>query len=121
MKVLNVDDNKLITEALEFAFQALGHDFSFTNSGKDAVEMIRNNSYDAVFLDVAMPEFSGTDVIKELDTTGSIKDYNIVLLTASTIDDDEMKWFIEKGVRGVIKKPIDITRLEKEISEIFSP
>jgi len=46
-----------------------------------------------------MPEFSGVDVVKELETTGTIKDYNIVLLTALTIDDDEMKWFIEKGIR----------------------
>jgi len=67
-----------------------------------------------------MPEFSGVDVVKELETTGTIKDYNIVLLTALTIDDDEMKWFIEKGIRGIIKKPIDMTRLEKEVNGIFS-
>ncbi|PBO84971.1 MAG: hypothetical protein COA77_06790 [Thaumarchaeota archaeon] len=45
----------------------MGHKFSFTNSGKEAVDLIKNNSYDLVLLNLAMPNFSGYNVIGELE------------------------------------------------------
>ena len=66
MKILVVDDSVDITEALEMILEVLGHDFSSTNSGKEAVDLIKNNSYDVILLDLAMPGFSGLDVINEL-------------------------------------------------------
>jgi len=45
----------------------MGHKFSFTNSGKEAVDLIKNDSYDLVLLNLAMPNFSGYNVIGELE------------------------------------------------------
>jgi len=57
LKILGVDDSKDITEALEMTFEVMGHDFSSTNSGKETVDLIKNNSYDVILLDLAMPGF----------------------------------------------------------------
>ena len=54
-----------------------------------------------------MPEFSGFDVIDELEKIANISDFNIILFTASNINDAEIQRLVQKGVRGIIKKPIE--------------
>lgn len=120
MKILGIDDNVDITELLSMTLSAMGHDFSFVNSGKEGVKLICEKNYDAVLLDLAMPEFSGFDVLKELETTGNLGDYNIILFTASSVSDTEINEFIKKGVKGIIRKPIEVDELEKQISKLVS-
>ena len=120
MKILCVDDSVDITEALELTLDILGHDVSSTNSGKEAVDLIKNNSFDAILLDLAMPEFSGLDVISELESIKNIRDLNIIIFSASVMTESEVKELTQKGVRGVIRKPADIKVLEDEIKRIIS-
>ena len=68
---------------------------------------MNNQKFDVIILDLAMPEFSGKDVILQLKNNGKIKDHNIVCLTASSPSgeyEDEIK---SMGVKAVLKKPID--------------
>ena len=95
LKILVVDDSVDITEALEMTLEVMGHNFSSTNSGKEAVDLIKNNSYDVILLDLAMPGFSGFDVINELQTMPSVKDLNIIIFTASTFNDSESVGFFQ--------------------------
>ena len=120
MKILGIDDNVDITELLSMTLTAMGHEFSFTNSGKEGIKLICEKKHDAVLLDLAMPTFSGFDVLRELETIGNLADYNIILFTASSISDTEINEFIEKGVRGIIRKPIEVNHLEKEITKLVS-
>lgn len=101
-------------------FEVMGHDFSSTNSGKQAIDLIKNNSYDVILLDLAMPEFSGLDVINELQTMPNVKYLNIIIFTASTFNDSESAEFFQKGVCGIIRKPIDVSGLEIEIKRILA-
>ena len=97
----------------------MGHKFSFTNSGKEAVDLIKNNSYDLVLLNLAMPNFSGYNVIEELEKKDNINNFNIVLLSEYTINDAEIRRLVQKGIRGIIKKPIELHDLQKEIEELI--
>lgn len=120
MKILGIDDNVDITELLSMTLSAMGHEFSFVNSGKEGVKLIFEKKYDVVLLDLAMPEFSGLDVLKELETKGNIADYNIILFTASSVSQSEINEFLGKGIRGVIRKPVEVDELEKQISKLMS-
>ena len=120
MKILGIDDNIDITELLSITLGAMGHEFSSANSGKEGIKLIIEQKYDAILLDLAMPEFSGFDVLKELETTGNLGDYNIILFTASSVSDTEINEFIKKGVKGIIRKPIEVDELEKQISKLVS-
>ena len=120
MKILSIDDNEGITETLGDVFEMSGHEYFSTNSGIDAIELIKNNQYDVILLDYSMPEFSGLDVIAKLETMGNLRDFNIVMFTASFISESEINELIQKGVREVIKKPIEVDDLVKRLLEFSS-
>ena len=107
MKLLLVDDNKDITTMLSKYFIQKGHSCTVSNSGSNGLNMITASQYDAVLLDLAMPEFSGTDIVEELFKSGKIAKLNIVALTASSIDSEKEEYLKKMGVRAVLKKPID--------------
>ena len=56
------------------------------------LKLLVEKNHDAVLLDLAMPEFSGLDVMRELETRGDLSDYNIILFTASSIVDLEINF-----------------------------
>lgn len=107
MKILLIDDNKDITDMFAKFFTLKGHHTVVSNSGQNGLQMIENEAYDVILLDLAMPEFSGRDIVDHLNKNGKIHDYLIVSLTASSISDDDKTYLVDKGIHSVLKKPID--------------
>ena len=107
MKILIIDDNKDITKMFSKYMTIKGHSCSVVNDGRSGLNLIENKTFDVVILDLAMPEFSGSDVIDALCKSGKIKNQNIVTLTASIISDEEESTLKSKGVHSCLKKPID--------------
>ncbi len=107
MHFLLVDDNKEITKIMSKYFTKKGHLCTVSNDGRNALEILQNQKFDVTLLDLAMPEFSGRDLVMHLKTNGKINDHNIVCLTASSPSgeyEDELK---SMGVKAILKKPID--------------
>jgi DNA-binding response OmpR family regulator len=69
MKVLVIDDNHDITEVLSFYFEHENIDYELINNGKEGLKAIREHNFDLILLDMAMPEFSGIEVIRSLKKT----------------------------------------------------
>lgn len=107
MKLLLIDDNKDITTMLSKYFIQKGHSCSISNNGHNGLNMITANQYDVVLLDLAMPEFSGTDIVEELFKNGKMGKLNIVALTASSVSTEKEEHLKKMGVCAVLKKPID--------------
>ena len=107
MKILLIDDNKDITTMLSKYLVLKGHSCSVSNNGHNGLNMITSNQYDAVLLDLAMPEFSGVDIVEELYKNGKIAKLNIVALTASSVSADREEHLKKMGVKAILKKPID--------------
>ena len=82
MKLLVVDDSKDITDVLMVYCESKGVECTVVNAGIDGLEVIRNNSnFDLILLDLAMPEFSGLDVIQTLKNENLLERRNIVVFT----------------------------------------
>src|SRR3989338_7530999 len=107
MKILIIDDNKDITKMFSKYMTIKGHSCSVVNDGRSGLNLIEKKIFDAIILDLAMPEFSGSDIIDVLYESGKIKNVNIVTLTASSISDEVESTLKNKGVRLCLKKPID--------------
>lgn len=111
MKILIVDDNKEITELFETTLTSKGHSVKVSNDGKEGLDLIKKNESDLVLLDLAIPNFSGRDILTELKKEGPIEPYNIYLFTASVISDTEIEDLVKLGVSGCLRKPIRLDDL----------
>ena len=107
LHILLIDDNKEITTMLAKYLKSSSHEVSVSNDGRNGLNMIINNKFDVVLLDLAMPEFSGTDIIESLAKENKIKNQKIILFTASSKPEDEISELIKKGAHSCLKKPID--------------
>jgi two-component system, OmpR family, response regulator len=118
MKILVIDDSQDITDLLEKVLSSIGHDVTSTDNGRDGLELTRSQQFDAIFLDIAMPDFSGLDFIDTLEQDGKLKANRIVLFTASSISNDEVADLIKRGVHSCIRKPMQIEKLFEKIDEL---
>lgn len=120
MKILLIDDNQDITKMFSKYFRLMGHDVSVSNDGHNGLQMIQDGKFDVVLLDLAMPNFSGRDIVNYLYKNNTIDSHTIVTLTASSISDDDKIELQRKGVHHVLKKPIDPDELLKYLERIKS-
>lgn len=102
MKILMVDDDSLVLNALSTILGKSGYEIILaTTDSKKAIETYKENKIDVVILDIRMKEVNGVDVaieILEFD-----KDAKIMLLTTFNDRDDIIR-ALNKGVLGVILK-----------------
>ena len=111
MKLLVVDDNEEITEGIKYYFSTdQTIDCEVTNDGPQGLERIRNDKFDLILLDLAMPDFSGFDVVKSLKQDGLLESKNIVIFTASS-NQDLLKEVRNNGVKEIFKKPFSLDQL----------
>ncbi len=115
MKLLLIEDNDDISNMISQYLRLKKHDCMVTNNGKDGLNQILAKNYDAVLMDLAMPEFSGYDVIESLEKEGKLKEKKIIILTATPITETKMKELEKRGVYSCIKKPIQLNELSKVI------
>ena len=80
-----VEVNADISEAMSLYCGAKKDiDCQVINNGREGLERIRNDKFDLILLDIAMPEFSGSDVIESLRQDQLIESKKIVIFTASS-------------------------------------
>ena len=118
MKILIVDDNEQITKMLTTFLELKEHQCTIANDGNEGLKQIKANNYDVILLDLAMPEFDGYSVIKNLEESDTLKDHKIIVFTASTITQDELEKLVKRGVTAYLLKPIDIDLLHSKLVEI---
>lgn len=119
MKVLIVDDNQDIADMLSKYLTLNNFECSVSYNGRNGLSMIENQQFDVVLLDLAMPEFSGTDIVNTLVRKNKIKDQTIIILTASSKSEKEIDDLITKGVHSCLKKPIDPDYLVDYLKNLF--
>ena len=120
MKILGIDDNADINALLETVLIASGHEYTSVTDGREGIKLIQQNKYDILLLDLAMPEFSGHDVLAALRKEKLFDKQKIVILTASSITDEEIDKILKDGVIGCIKKPLDIDLLVEKLEQIHA-
>lgn len=108
MKVLVVDDDDAIRMLIHRVLKRKGIEASLARDGEEALEMISQDDYEFVFLDMIMPKIDGYTVLKRLE--GEYPDYlhRVYAITATPGLVKEMVPYI----RGIISKPFDVKTIE---------
>ena len=114
-KILVVDDDILVLDALEQLLVADGYEVTTATRGHEALEILEREHFDLVVLDVVMPKMTGFDVCREIrtwdDEKGRVK---IIMLTAKT-DPRDLEIGEDAGCDLYLTKPIDPRRLKELI------
>jgi CheY-like chemotaxis protein len=115
--ILVVDDDRNITELTQIILETAGYNCRVVNSGRECIKVLEESrtrkdsegtgmsQFDLILLDVAMPGFSGIDVVANLKKQNLFPLNRVVFFTASSssvLDEVELKRF---GVLDCFKKP----------------
>jgi len=117
MKVLLIDDNKDINDMVCLCLETQDITVKVVDEGREGLRSIKENHFDVVLLDLAMPEFSGFDIFKALKDEDLLKSKNIVIFTASSVTDNEVQEMLLTGAKAVLKKPISIDDLIETVEK----
>jgi len=120
MKILGIDDNEDLLQLCETVLNSDGHEYTGIDNGKEGLELIRDEKFDAVLLDLSMPDFCGIDVIDALVEENIMNKQKVVIFTATFPSEKEIDLFLEKGVHSVLKKPVDPDALSKFVYKLES-
>ena len=82
-----------------------------TGDGKAGLQSIKKDKFDAILLDLAIPEFSGFDIFRSLKDENLLGSRNVLIFTASSVTDEDMKEMLSAGAKGVLRKPLSIDEL----------
>jgi len=113
-KVLLVDDEKDFLDIMAERMEAQGMDVSTANSAEDALEMVQKESYDAIVMDLMMPEMDGFKALKLFKETKP--EVQVILLTAN-VPEEKCVEAIKLGAMDVIEKPADLNLLTQKIEK----
>ncbi|NQZ66792.1 MAG: response regulator [Lentisphaeria bacterium] len=117
LKILMVEDNK-INQKLQYKMLSnMGHKVTIANDGLEALEMIRREDYDLVFMDMQMPNLNGLDATKEIRKLNI--DTPIIALTANAYDEDR-RLCIESGMDAFVAKPITRNKITDAIVKVIT-
>ncbi len=114
-KVLVVDDEKLIVKGIRFSLEQDNMEVDCAYDGEEALEMVQNNQYDIILLDIMLPKLTGLEVCQQIR---EFSDVPIVMLTAKGDDMDKILG-LEYGADDYITKPFNILEVKARIKAIM--
>ena len=111
MKILVVDDEKLLVKGIKFNLENEGYQVECAYDGAAAVELARSGGFDLIILDLMMPEIDGLEACMRIREFSNVP---VIMLTARSEDVDKIIGF-ECGADDYITKPFNLLELKARI------
>ena len=115
-RVLVVDDSPANRKLIEALLKKLEVQVSLAESGRAAVQVLQDQAFDAVLMDVNMPEMDGLQATREIRNGEGEARIPIIALTASALPGDREKC-LEAGMDDYIKKPVNLAGLRAALGK----
>jgi adenylate cyclase len=113
--LLVVDDNKVNRILLARGLEQDGHTIETAENGRQALEMLKRDSYDLVLLDIEMPELNGYQVLEACLQDMELR--NLPVIMTSALDEiDSVVKCIELGAEDYLNKPVNPILLRARIN-----
>ncbi|SHF25385.1 ATP-binding protein [Caloramator proteoclasticus] len=111
-KILVIDDQEPVAEAVSEMLRSLGHDSTYVVDDEEALKLIEKYDFDAVMCDLAMPNCTGAELSEKVKQK---KDIPVVLMTGwlGNLNDSDKKY-----IDDIIQKPFSIEELKDTIQRI---
>lgn len=114
MKILIVDDSRLIRQIVTECLKHFGHDLAYAENGSECLKYVAEHNVDLILMDVEMPNLNGVEATKAIRELKQADWFPIIFLT--TRDDDvTFTNGIMAGGDAYLLKPINPLRLQHTI------
>ncbi len=115
MKILIVDDEKLLVKGIKFNLEQDGYSVESAYDGEEALKMARDKSISLIVLDLMLPKIDGLTVCQKVREFSSVP---IIMLTAKTDDMDKILG-LDYGADDYMTKPFNVLELKARIKAIL--
>lgn len=117
MKIIIVEDEKSIIDAVKVAFEFRWTEANLlaAQTGREGIDLVRNENPDVVILDINLPDMSGFSVLKEIRTFSSAP---VIILTVRSDDADILRG-LEAGADDYIIKPFNYITLLARVKAVL--
>lgn len=115
MKILVVDDEKLLVKGIKFNLENDGYQVVTGADGMEAVELAAGGDIDLIILDLMMPRMDGLEACTKIR---EFSDVPIIMLTAKSEDMDKLMGF-EHGADDYLTKPFNILELKARVRALL--
>ena len=112
LRILVVDDEASVRVALQRYLAARGHDVETTASGQDALGLLRAGEYDAVIVDMRMPDLSGEQLFEELRSADREHAERVIFTTGDLVS-EQMRRFLDGSGRPCVPKPFEFSSFDQ--------
>ncbi len=115
MKILIVDDEKLLVKGIKFNLEQDGYEIETAYDGEEALKLARDKSLSLMILDLMLPKIDGLTVCQKVREFSNVP---IIMLTAKAEDMDKILG-LEYGADDYLTKPFNILELKARIKAII--
>jgi CheY-like chemotaxis protein len=117
--ILVIDDEPDIRDGVCLSLEEFGHwHTTGAGSGQEGLQLASHHPWDAIVLDVSMPDLDGVSVVATLQANPITRHIPVILLTARVLPSDQAR-FAQLGVAGVIAKPFDPLQVWQQVAAII--
>lgn len=118
-RILVIDDELDIREVVCIAIEEFSNwQTGSASSGHEGLNQAQSSHWDAILLDVSMPDMDGFSVFAQLRVNPVTQSIPVILLTAKVMV-DELDEFYAQGGAGIIQKPFDPVMIWQQVSNIL--
>ena len=108
INLLIIDDHSNFLETMIDLFEEKGVHCTGVTSGMAALRQIEKKSFDAILLDIKMPELNGVETFKKMKKYCKVP--LVIMMTAHKVD-HLIREALQEGAVGVLRKPFDINEV----------
>jgi two-component system response regulator TctD len=116
MRILLVEDNLDLGDAMESKLRGAGHSVEWVRDGESALRWLLDDGWDALVLDIMLPGKDGFAVIRELRSAGL--DAPVLVVTARAEIEDKID-MLDRGADDYMVKPFDLRELEARLRALM--
>ncbi len=118
-QILIVDDQEEILTPMKILVKNMGYETKTASNGKQALAMLKKESFDLVLLDILMPKMSGREVLQKIRADPKLKNQKVAFLTVVQLS--EAGKDIVKKLKPVdyFPKPIKMANFKKRLKKIL--
>ena len=110
-KILIVDDNKINLTIAGGLMEPIKAQLETADGGQEAIDKVKTNEYDIVFMDHMMPEIDGVDATKTIRSLGENIHQPVIIALSANVMEEAKRLFTEAGMNDFVGKPVDVRKL----------